>query len=98
MKTDIKYTSLKQVLRKRGRGYQIVAKDLEDFLSHDYKWHYRDLKALINSCGGDAWNWEVKDDTVYLTFQFASPKDKPIKVDLQVFRQVVKLLGDSRKL
>lgn len=93
------YEGIKQILRKRGRAYQIIATELEDFFSHDYAHHYfRPDYFCTQSSGGDAWDWELKDNIVYLSSQFGRKNDKPIQIELTTFRVVVKLLGDSRNL
>lgn len=96
------YTDISQVLRRRGRYYQIIAPELVEFFGPhgDYHWHYRDRDALNNSSGGNAWNWSLKTvgkrSIVELSFQFGD--EEPIRLDLRLFNQMVKLLGDSRNL
>lgn len=86
------YSDIKQVLRRRGRYYQIIAPDLVDFFGPygDYHWHYHDPNTLDNSSGGNAWNWARKTagkrSIVELSFQFASVSEKPTQLTLQLLK------------
>ena len=117
------YTEIGQILRKRGRYYQVIAPDLTDFFEHDYEFLYmehvasgaKDPSYVQEGSGGDAWNWDVKGfqpnkkpwgkgAIIELRFQFEArgsrggPEPDPIVIALPVFREVLKLLGDSRKV
>lgn len=119
------YTEIGQILRKRGRYYQVIAPDLTDFLHDggDYEFLYmehvasgvKDPDYVQEGSGGNAWNWDVrgfhpkkkpwgKGAVMELRFQFEAqgsrggPAPDPIVIDLPVFREVLQLLGDSRKV
>ena len=101
------YHKVTQILKKRGKHYQIIAPELAEFFSPtgDYHFHYLDKNCLTNSTGGNAWNWKlVKSGAsakpfqhVEIDFQFSEQQVPTICIRLEVFRRVVKLLGDSRK-
>jgi hypothetical protein len=75
-------TDIKQILRKRGRGWQIVADNwiLKEFLKGDYLfWIDSDLLApdysIEETCGGNIIWWSFVGDEVHLQFQLDDPDD-----------------------
>jgi len=71
-------TNIKQVLRKRGRGWQIVTENWilkEFFRSGDYKFWAEDGKTIEDTCGGNIIWWSFENDEVHLQFQLDDPED-----------------------
>jgi|3_EtaG_2_1085321.scaffolds.fasta_scaffold48736_1 hypothetical protein len=69
-------TNIDQILRKRGKGWEIVAENWilrEFFRGHDYVF-WRD-DTIEETCGGNAIWWTFVDDEVHLQFQLDDPDD-----------------------
>lgn len=69
-------TDIKQVLRQRGRSWQIVAENWilkEFFRSGDFK--FWEDETIEETCGGNIIWWSFDDDEVHLQFQLDDPED-----------------------
>lgn len=97
-----KYSSVSQVIRKRGKGYQILAEEIASFFEKGGDWtFFRDHPVNTMECdGGNEWWWTEIGDEVHLTFQWGHDNwpDKPTAIlDKKVFWEVIETLGKKRE-
>ena len=93
----MKYTAVDQIIKKRGKGYQILAKEIDSFFSKGGDWtSFRDHEDAMECDGGNEWWWDEIDDEIHLTFQWGAQTKKPTAMlDKKVFWEIIQILGSK---
>lgn len=97
-------TELTQVLRPKGRNWEIITDDtiLKDFLDKysDYSFFVTArgrCHDIFECSGGNAFNWTLIDkDIVHIDFQFDD--EDPCRIQLNIFWGIIERLAVSRGL